>query len=62
MRSALVFRQADIAKALKAAQAAGLKVVRTEITEGKITLFHLPTEAPLERISFFSARRDARPS
>jgi hypothetical protein len=38
-RGAHTFKQGDLAKALKAAARAGVKVQRVEITEGKIILF-----------------------
>lgn len=57
------FKQADLARAVKAVRAAGLDVVRTEIgADGKIVLHHHSevTSEPATPLDEWRAKRDAR--
>jgi hypothetical protein len=62
-RAPSTFKQNDITRAVKAARAAGLDVVRTEIDrDGRIILIHQKdaAPAPVDEFSEWKARRDAR--
>ena len=62
-RAPSTFRQGDVTRAVKAARAAGLDVVRTEIDrDGRIVLVHKAdaAPAPVDEFSEWKARRDAR--
>jgi hypothetical protein len=63
-RGQATFRQADLARAVRAVQAVGLKVSRTEIgPDGRIVLHHEDAPAPvLSPLEEWRAKRDARPS
>lgn len=56
------FRQADLTRAVRAARAGGLAVVRTEIEpDGRIVLIHAAAaEPPATPFDEWRARRDAR--
>lgn len=57
------FRQADLARAVRAVKSAGLDVVRTEIgPDGKIVLIHASevTSTPASPFDEWKAKRDAR--
>lgn len=58
-----IITQAAIARAVKGAQAAGLKVGRVEIEDGKIVVYSTSEDARPEPASEFDAwraKRDAR--
>jgi len=62
-RGQLRFRQADLVRAVRAAKACGLDVVRTEIgTDGKIVLVHAldVAAAPASPFDEWKAKKDAR--
>jgi hypothetical protein len=58
------FRQSDLIRAVKAALACGLHVVRTEIgRDGRIVLVHAADEQeaePVDELEAWRAKRDAR--
>lgn len=62
-RTPASFKQTDIVRAVKAALAVGLPVVRIEIApDGRITLVHKPdnTAEPQNDLDRWKARRNAR--
>lgn len=62
-RTPATFRQADVARAVRAVKAAGLDVVRTEIgPDGKIVLVHASevTSEPANPFDEWKAKKDAR--
>ncbi len=63
MKTAATFRQADLARAVKAARAVGLAVVATEIrSDGTIRLEHeaAPVKNSSDPFDAWKASRDAR--
>jgi hypothetical protein len=57
-RRPALFRASDLTRAIKGAQAAGLRVVRSEITEdGRIVLQHEGQAAPASPLDEWRARR-----
>lgn len=64
-RAPATFKHADLVRAVKAARACGLDVVRTEIAaDGRIILVHEGKETPSMSNEFdeWKAKRDARPA
>jgi hypothetical protein len=62
-RTPPTFKQADLVRALKAARASGLAVMRTEISpDGRIIIHHSNTGPiePEDEFEAWRARRDAR--
>jgi hypothetical protein len=62
-RTPATFKQADIVRAVKAARACGLDVVRTEIgPDGRIVIVHQPEKAPGPASEFdeWKAKKHAR--
>lgn len=64
-RAPATFKQADLVRAVKAARACGLQVLRTEITrDGTIILFHNNDDKaggdPVSAFDEWKAKRDAR--
>jgi hypothetical protein len=59
-RNRLTFKQADVIRAVKAVRAAGLDVVRVEISEGKISLVNVADEKAPNAYDRWEASRGAR--
>jgi hypothetical protein len=60
-RGPATFKQADLARAVRAVEAAGLKVTRTEIgPDGRIVLHHDSAPAAVSPLDEWRAKRDAR--